>query len=200
VCFRPTDHALAPPVPDDRFGGLDPRAVEAVEGAGRQIPVERRPVSGQLGLEAVEHTLGQAAGVGVGLHHEWGNGAHQHGLRHAALTVAGEVAHDLAAAGGVPDVDGVVEIEVRGQRGQVVGIMIHVVAVAGLGGASVPAAVMGDDSVAVVEEEHHLVVPVVGRERPAVAEDDRLARAPVLVEDIGAVSGSDGSHAVPPVR
>jgi hypothetical protein len=32
--------------------------------------------------------------------------------------VAGKVAHDLAAAGGVPDVDGVLEIEMGSQRSQ----------------------------------------------------------------------------------
>ncbi len=46
------------------------------------------------------------------------------------------------------------------------------------------AAVMGDDAVALVEEEEHLGVPVIGAERPPVMEDDRLAGAPVLVEDL----------------
>ena len=118
---------------------------------------------------------------------------------HAALTVPGDVAHDLAAAGGVPDVDGVVEIEMGGQRGQVVGVVVHVVTVAGLRGAPVPAPVMGDDAVAVLQEEQHLGVPVVGRQRPAVAEDDRLARAPVLVEDLRAIGRGDRAHALPPL-
>ena len=90
--------------------------------------------------------------------------------------------------------DGVVEIEMGGHRGQVVGIVVHVVAVAGLGGPSVPAPVMGDDPVAVLQEEQHLGVPVVGRQRPAVAEDDRLARAPVLVENLRAVLCRDHAH------
>ena len=38
------------------------------------------------------------------------------------------------------------------------------------------AAVVGDDPVAVLEEEHHLRVPVVGAQRPAVVEHDRLRR------------------------
>ena len=45
----------------------------------------------------------------------------------------------------------------RGDRGQVVGVVIHVVTVAGLRGAAVPAPVMGDDAVAVLQEEQHLV-------------------------------------------
>jgi hypothetical protein len=38
------------------------------------------------------------------------------------------------------------------------------------------------------QEEQHLVVPVVGAQRPTVVKDDRLAGAPVLVEDLGAVA------------
>ena len=45
---------------------------------------------------------------------------------------------------------------------------------------AVPAPVVREHAVAAPEEEHHLGIPVVDRERPAVAEDDRLARAPVL--------------------
>ena len=68
----------------------------------------------------------------------------------------------IAAAGGVTDVNGALEIEMRGQCREVVGVVIHVVAVAGLGRASVAAAVMGDDAVAVALEEQHLRVPVIG--------------------------------------
>src|SRR5258708_37486030 len=42
---------------------------------------------------------------------------------------------------------------------------------------------MGDGAIALGGQEERLVVPGVGIERPAVAEDDGLARAPVLVED-----------------
>ncbi|CAM5601104.1 hypothetical protein SFUMM280S_08181 [Streptomyces fumanus] len=52
-------------------------------------------------------------------------------------------------------------------------------------------AVVGDDTVAVVEEEEQLGVPVVRAQRPAVVEHDRPARTPVLVEDLGAVPGGD---------
>ena len=34
------------------------------------------------------------------------------------------------------------------------------------------AAVMGDDAVALDQEEHHLGVPVIGAQRPAVVEHD----------------------------
>ena len=70
--------------------------------------------------------------------------------------------------------NGVVKIEMAGHGGQVVGVVIHVVAVAGLAGAAVAAAVMGDDAIAVLEEEQHLRVPVIGGQRPAVVEMDGL--------------------------
>ena len=48
------------------------------------------------------------------------------------------------------DVNGVFQVEMRGQRSQVVGIMIHVMAIADLTRSAVAAAVMGDDAIAVI--------------------------------------------------
>ena len=62
-------------------------------------------------------------------------------------------------------------------------------AVAGLGGAAMAAPVMGDHAEALAEEEQHLRVPIVRRERPAMAEYDRLTRAPILIENLDAVLG-----------
>ena len=92
-------HSLAPPVLDDRFRGFHAGPVKAVEGARRQGPVELGPVGGELGLEVVEHALGQAAGVGVGLHHQRRHRTDQYRFRHTTLTVSRDVVHDLAAAG-----------------------------------------------------------------------------------------------------
>jgi hypothetical protein len=51
--------------------------------------------------------------------------------------------HDLAATGGVPDVDGVLEIEMGSQRSQVIGVVVGPCRdVAGLRGASLPALVL----------------------------------------------------------
>ena len=58
--------------------------------------------------------------------------------------MARDVVHDLAAAGGMADVDGVLEVEMRGQRREIVGVVIHVVAVADLARAAMAAPVMGD--------------------------------------------------------
>src|SRR5215470_15366550 len=56
------------------------------------------------------------------------------------------------------------------------------------------ATVVSDDPVTLREEEEHLGVPVIGGQRPAVSEDDRLPLAPVLVEDLDAVLGLDRAH------
>src|SRR6516165_2577108 len=105
-----------------------------------------------------------------------------------------QIMRDLAAAGGMTDMDGVFQVEMRGQSRQIVGIMVHIMAVASLGRAAMAAAVMGDDAIAMIEKEQQLRVPLIGRQRPAVAEHDRLARAPVLVKDLRAVSGGNGGH------
>ena len=93
--------------------------------------------------------------------------------------------------------DRVVQVEVLDDRGEIVGVVVHVVVVGDLRGPAVAAAVVRDDPVTRWQEEQHLVVPVVGRQRPAVAEHDRLARAPVLEEDVNAVARGDGGHADP---
>jgi hypothetical protein len=83
------------------------------------------------------------------------------------LAVARDVVHDLAAAGGMAHVNGVLQIEMSRHRRQVVGVVIHVVAVAGLGGSAVAAAVMGDDAIAVIEEEQHLCVGTLMAQLPS---------------------------------
>src|SRR2546423_1757759 len=40
------------------------------------------------------------------------------------------------------------------------------------------------DAIAVIEEEQHLRVPVIGRQRPTMTKDNRLSFAPVLVIDV----------------
>ena len=55
---------------------------------------------------------------------------------------------------------------------------------------------MGDDAVAVVQEKQQLRIPIVARKRPTVAENDRLARAPILEKDVRAVGRGDRAHAL----
>ena len=53
------------------------------------------------------------------------------------------------------------------------------------------APVMGDDAIAMIQKEHHLRVPVIRAEWPAMTKNDRLSRTPVLVIDFSAVLGFD---------
>jgi hypothetical protein len=80
----------------------------------------------------------------------------------------------------VADQDRVLEVERFDQRVEVIGVRVDVVAVPGLVRSSVPPAVVGDGAVALRGHGDELVVPGVGVERPAVAEDHGLAPAPVL--------------------
>ena len=59
-------------------------------------------------------------------------------------------------------------------------------------------AVVRDAAIAVAGEEHHLVFEGIGAEGPAVAEDDRLTFAPVLVVNLGSVLGGESRHMDPP--
>ena len=59
--------------------------------------------------------------------------------------------------------NGVLQIEMRCYRREIVGVVVEVVAVGDLAGAAVAAAVMSDDAIAVIEEKQHLRVPIVGR-------------------------------------
>ena len=182
-------HALAPPVRDDRLRGFCPRPVVAIEGPLRQSAIELRAVGRELRLQIVKYCFGKAVRIGHRPHHQRRHRADQGRLRHPIFAVPSQIVRHLAAAGGVADVNGVFQIEMRRQSGKVVGIVIHVMAVARLGRSTVAAAIMGDDAIAVIEEEQHLIVPVIGRQRPTMAEHDGLTFAPVLVIDLRTVFG-----------
>src|SRR5438270_7843171 len=99
-----------------------------------------------------------------------------------------QIMRHLATSGGMTNVHGVLHIKMRDQSRKVVGIVIHVMAVARLGGPAVASPVMGDDAIALFEEEQHLRVPVIGRERPAMTENYGLSLAPILIIDVDAGS------------
>lgn len=84
---------------------------------------------------------------------------------------------------------------------QVVGVGVHLVALRGLAGTTVAAAVVSDTAIAIGGQEKHLRFPAIGREGPAVAENNRLSSTSVFVIDIGAVFGGDHAHRlIPPFR
>src|ERR1700688_1574096 len=104
------------------------------------------------------------------------------------------IAGNFSAAGGVAHVNCVFQVKLFGECGEIVSVGVHLVAIPSLGGAAVAAAVMRDDSMTVLAEKQHLPVPVVGAERPAVAEHDWLSCTPVLVVDLCAVFCRNRSH------
>src|SRR5439155_10915668 len=107
-----------------------------------------------------------------------------------------QIMHHLAATGGMTDMYRILQVEMRGHRCEIVGIVVHVVPVAGLRRPAVTAPVMRDDTVAASHEEHHLRIPVICREWPAMAENDGLPLSPILVEDLNAVLRLDFAHGV----
>ena len=80
--------------------------------------------------------------------------------------------------------DRVLQVERFDELREVVGVGVHVVAVPRLARPAMAAAVMGDAAIAARRQKEHLVLEGVRAERPAVAEDDRLSAAPVLVVDL----------------
>src|ERR1700730_18577297 len=101
---------------------------------------------------AIHRTLlWAAAGIFLRVHHQRRHRTDQRSLRHAAFAVPSPIMGHLAAAGGMTNMHRVLQIKMRGQSRKVVGIMIHVVAVAGLGGPAVASSIMGDDAITVFE-------------------------------------------------
>ena len=58
------------------------------------------------------------------------------------------------------------------------------------------APVMGNHSEALVEEEQQLRIPIIGRQRPAVAKHNGLTFAPVFVVNLRAVFGRNRAHSL----
>ena len=151
-----------------------------------------------MSLQIVEHGLRQPARIARRLYHQGRHGGKDRGLGHATFAMTGDVVNDLAAASGMADVDGVLQVEMRRDSLKIVGIVVHVVSGPTLARASMATAIMGNDPKAAVKEEQHLRIPVVGRQRPTMAEDDGLSRTPVFVEYFGTVFGGDRGHREPP--
>ena len=72
---------------------------------------------------------------------------------------------------------------------EVVGVGVRVIAMPGLTGSTVTPAIMCYDSVAVVGQKEHLILPIVRAKRPTMREGDNLAGriAPIFIVDVCAV-------------
>jgi len=154
-----------------------------------------RAIASDRGADAVNYRGRDAIGIGRGLHQHRRDRADQHRLRRPAIAaVARDIARHFAAAGRMADMDRVLQAELRGDRGDIGGVGVHVVAGRAGARATVATPVMRDDAEALRREDHHLRVPIVAAQRPAVVEHDRLPLAPALVEDARAVVDRDRSH------
>src|ERR1700755_565175 len=94
--------------------------------------------------------------------------------------------------------DEIVQVELFDQLGEVVGILVHIVAFPSLSRLAMAAPVVSDDPIAVLTEKQHLSFPGITGERPTMGKQDRLPHSPVLVSDLGSVFGRDGAHRVAP--
>jgi hypothetical protein len=69
-------------------------------------------------------------------------------------------------------------------------------AFADLSGPAMASAIMRNDAIPALKEEQHLPIPIVGRKRPAMAEHDWLALAPVFVKNLDAVFCLNHAHLI----
>ncbi len=98
--------------------------------------------------------------------------------------MSSDVTRDFPAARRVTDVDRIFQIKRFDELCEIVGESIHIVAEPGLTGTTMPATIMRDAAIAVRREKEHLVLERIRRERPTVTENNRLARAPVVVKNL----------------
>src|SRR5258706_526882 len=105
-----SQHALQPPVLTDTLRNLCAGAVVSVK-RERDVLVELRPVGREGCPKAVEGRDGLTNRILFRFQHKRWHGADQHGLSNTLAAVTAEIARDLATAGGMPNNDGIVEIE-----------------------------------------------------------------------------------------
>ena len=108
--------------------------------------------------------------------------------------MTGDITRDLAAAYGMADMNGILEIELFDQLRQVVGVGVQVIAVPGLARAAMAATIMGDTAIAARGKEKHLIFEGVRAQGPAMAKHNRLSRAPIVVIKRCPVLGLDHRH------
>jgi len=157
-------HAPEPELVEHPLRDLGPRPVGAVELDG-QVLVELRPVLEQARPETVEHFDGQALRIGRSLDHDRRHRGDQDGFGHPRRPVATDVPGDFSAPGGVAHQRHVIQIEGLDDRGQIVGVAVHVVARECLAGSAMAAPVVRDRPETVLRQEQQLPVPGIGVER-----------------------------------
>jgi len=77
------------------------------------------------------------------------------------MAMAGDIAGSFTASGRVADVDGPPKVEMFNNGGDVLSVVVHIVAVADLTRPAMATPVMSDDAIAPFDEVEHLRIPVV---------------------------------------
>lgn len=88
----------------------------------------------------------------------------------------------------------ILKVEVLYYRREVVSIVVHIVTIRNLSRSAMATTVVGDNAIPMVQEEQHLSIPVIGRQRPPMTENYRLARTPIFIEDVDSISTFHKRH------
>src|SRR3546814_5192408 len=125
-------HPLPPPMVDQAFRDVRFRPVKAVEWSTRYIEVELRAVRGERSTVSVEYFDWRAARVRLFLDNDGRNRVNEHCFRHTARPREGDIARDIAAAGGLADMDPASKVESLHQNDNIGRICVPVFAFARL--------------------------------------------------------------------
>src|SRR6201992_232115 len=130
-------HTLPPPVLSYplRYNGTRPG--EAIEG-NRDVFIELRAMLRRPFAQTVDDCLRYAIRIVSTLHKGRRNCTDEDGFGHASFAVARDITRHLTSARGVPDVDGILQIERGDEFGTVRGVRVHIVPMDHLGGAAMP--------------------------------------------------------------
>jgi hypothetical protein len=183
-------HAPEPELIQYALGDLSPGPIGTVE-LCRQVLVKLRGVLHKAAPQVVEDLHRKPLRIGRGFQHKRRHCSDEHRFGDSLLSVAPDVADDLAAAGGVAHEYGILEIERLNHGCKIVSIAVHVIPRRGLARPAMAPTIVRNHAKPVLRKEKHLTVPGVGAQRPTVGECYDGAFAPVLVVDFGAVLGGD---------
>src|ERR1700733_9259946 len=81
-----------------------------------------------------------------------------------------------------------------GERREIIRVVIHVVSATRLTRPAMTPPIVGNHPIPMLQKEHHLRVPIVGRQRPSVRENDGLPFSPIFVINIYSISRCDRAH------
>src|SRR5687768_11755616 len=90
--------------------------------------------------------------------------------------------------------DRILQVQLLNKLRKIVGVGIHIIAMPGLGRASVASSVQRDASIAIRGQEEHLVLKGICRQRPSMTENDRLACAPIFVVNLRSIFRRNSAH------